>query len=153
MERLTARDGEFVEWKGRPLYMMGPADIYVMAERLASYEDTGLTPEECGEYKKFEDEVVASGKTFGRLVELLHADKAGRCVVLPCKVYDTVWRIVRDKDPHITRDEVRDMYFADDMTLCIELVGGRMIFAERFSENAFLTREEAERAMEGKKDG
>lgn len=41
MERLTARDGEFVEWKGRPLHMMGLADIYVMAERLAAYEDTG----------------------------------------------------------------------------------------------------------------
>lgn len=39
MERLTARDGEFVKWKSRPLYMMGAADIYTMAERLAAYED------------------------------------------------------------------------------------------------------------------
>ena len=76
--------------------------------------------------------------------------------VLPCKVGDTVWRIVRDGEPHITRDEVRDMYFADDMTLCVELVGGRVTFTEKFGKTVFLSREEAEKAlreMEGKKDG
>ncbi|MCI6096571.1 MAG: hypothetical protein MR697_07780 [Clostridiales bacterium] len=91
-----------------------------------------------------------------RLRELAEADKDGRCVVLPCKVGDTVWRIVRDGEPHITRDEVRDMYFADDMTLCVELVGGRVTFTEKFGKTVFLSREEAEKAlreMEGKKDG
>ena len=91
-----------------------------------------------------------------RLRELAEADKAGRVVVLPCKVGDTVWRIVRDGEPHITRDEVRDMYFADDMTPCVELVGGRVTFTEKFGKTVFLTREEAERAlreMEVKKDG
>lgn len=91
-----------------------------------------------------------------RLRELAEADKDGRCVVLPCKVGDTVWRIVRDGEPHITRDEVRDMYFADDMTLCVELVGGRVTFTEKFGKTVFLSREEAEkdlREMEGKKDG
>ena len=91
-----------------------------------------------------------------RLRELAEADKDGRCVVLPCKVGDTVWRIVRDGEPHITRDEVRDMYFADDMTPCVELVGGRVTFTEKFGKTVFLSREEAEKAlreMEGKKDG
>lgn len=54
-----------------------------ICERLAAYEDTGLTPDVCAEYRKFEDEVVASGKTFGRLLELLRADTDGRVVVLP----------------------------------------------------------------------
>lgn len=84
------------------------------------------------------------------------ADKEGRCVVLPCKVGDTVWRIVRDGEPHITRDEVHDMYFADDMTPCVELVGGRVTFTEKFGKTVFLSREEAEKAwqeMEDKKDG
>lgn len=96
------------------------------------------------------------GKIPNRLRELAEADKDGRCVVLPCKVGDTVWRIVRDREPHITRDEVRDMYFADDMTLCVELVGGRVTFTEKFGKTVFLSREEAEKAlreMEGKKDG
>lgn len=88
-----------------------------------------------------------------RLRELAAVDKDGRVVVLPCKVGDTVWRIVRDANPHITRDEVRDMYFADDMTLCVELVGGRITFTEKFGKTVFYTREEAERAMEGRKDG
>ena len=46
-------------------------------ERLAAYEDTGLTPEVCAEYKKFEDEVVArGGMTFGEWAALMHAEKA-----------------------------------------------------------------------------
>lgn len=98
----------------------------------------------------------ALGVEPSRLRELAEVDKDGRCVVLPCKVGDTVWRIVRDGEPHITRDEVRDMYFADDMTLCVELVGGRVTFTEKFGKTVFLSREEAEKAlreMEGKKDG
>ena len=131
--------------------------IYV---RLAHYEDTGLTPEEI-KAPFTEDTMInlaaqALGVEAERLRELAEADKDGRCVVLPCKVGDTVWRIVRDGEPHITRDEVRDMYFADDMTLCVELVGGRVTFTEKFGKTVFLTREEAEKAlrgMEGKKDG
>ena len=45
-------------------------------ERLAAYEDTGLTPEVCDEYRKFEDEVVArGGMTFGEWAALMHAEK------------------------------------------------------------------------------
>ena len=91
---------------------------------------------------------AAENMTVGRLKEIAEADKDGRCVVLPCKVGDTVWRIVRDGEPHITRDEVRDMYFADDMTLCIELVGGRATFTEKFGKTVFLSREEAEKALQ-----
>lgn len=51
--------------------------------RLAAYEDTGLEPEICAEYKKFEDEIVASGKTFDHLIKLLQVEKEGRLTVLP----------------------------------------------------------------------
>lgn len=54
-----------------------------MYSRLAEYEDTGLEPEICAEYKKFEDEIVASGKSFNHLIELLRAEKDGRLAVLP----------------------------------------------------------------------
>lgn len=131
-----------------------------VCERLAAYEDTGMTPEEI-KAPFTEDTMInlaaqALGVEPSRLREFAEADKDGRCVVLPCKVGDTVWRIVRDGEPHITRDEVRDMYFADDMTLCVELVGGRVTFTEKFGKTVFLSREEAEKAlreMEGKKDG
>ena len=54
-----------------------------LVERLAAYEDTGLEPEICAEYKKFEDEIVASGKTFNHLIELLRVEKEGRVMVVP----------------------------------------------------------------------
>ena len=131
-----------------------------VCDRLAAYEDTGLTPEEI-KAPFTEDTMInlaaqALGVEPSRLREIAEADKDGRCVVLQCKVGDTVWRIVRDGEPHITRDEVRDMYFADDMTICVELVGGRVTFTEKFGKTVFLSREEAEKAlreMEGKKDG
>ena len=105
-----------------------------------------------GRLKAYEDIAELCGG-FDRLRELAEADKDGRVVVLPCKVGDTVWRIVRDGEPHITRDEVRDMYFADDMTPCVELVGGRVTFTEKFGKTVFLSREEAEKALEARKDG
>lgn len=131
-----------------------------VCERLEAYEDTGLTPEEIKD-PFTEDTMInlaaqAMGVEPSRIREIAEADKDGRCVVLPCKVGDTVWRIIRDGEPHITRDEVRDMYFADDMTPCVELVGGRVTFTEKFGKTVFLSREEAEKAlrgMEGKKDG
>lgn len=52
-------------------------------ERLAAYEETGLEPEVCADYKKFEDEVVRKDVTFQRIVELMEAEKDGRLVVLP----------------------------------------------------------------------
>ena len=128
--------------------------------RLAAYEEIGMTPEEIKDPFTEDTMINLAAQALGvepsRLRELAEADKDGRVVVLPCKVGDTVWRIVRDGEPHITRDEVRDMYFADDMTPCIELVGGRVTFTEKFGKTVFLSRAEAERAlreMEGKKDG
>lgn len=131
-----------------------------VCDRLAAYEDIGLTPEEI-KAQLTEDAMInleaqALGVEPSRLREIAEADKDGRVLILPCKVGDPVWRIVRDGEPHITRDEVRDMYFADDMTLCVELVGGRVTFTEKFGKTVFLSREEAEKAlreMEGKKDG
>lgn len=120
--------------------------------RLMQYEDTGLEPAMCANYKTFEDEAISKGVTFKRIVALMEADRAGRLVVPPCKVGDTVYRIVRDADPHIAWDEVRNMYFADDMTLCVELVGGRIILSEKFGKTVFLTRDAAEKALEAMKD-
>ena len=157
MERLTYfKDGY---WRVNFSGVQYQADF---VDRLAAYEDTGLYPESVEELKlsmmgKAISEITElEGLPIDRIRELAEADKDGRVVVLPCKVGDAVWRIVRDGEPHITRDEVRDMYFADDMTPCVELVGGRVTFTEKFGKTVFLSREEAEkvlREMEGKKDG
>lgn len=68
-----------------------------LVERLAAYEDTGLTPEAVETVKlalaakHLVDLETLNNTPIRRLVELAEADKAGRCVVLPCKVGDTVW--------------------------------------------------------------
>ena len=162
MDRLTSWNKDCVQINGHALNDATRGELVQMAERLAACEDTGLEPETVETVKlalaakHLVDLETLNNTPISRLVELAEADKDGRVLILPCKVGDPVWRIVRDGEPHITRDEVRDMYFADDMTLCVELVGGRVTFTEKFGKTVFLTREEAERAlqeMEGKKDG
>ena len=46
-----------------------------MAKEWEAYASAGLSPEVCAEYRKFEDEVVASGMTFGEVVELMHKER------------------------------------------------------------------------------
>ena len=162
MERLTEKHylgtDHYMKCSGScnvDMYCIDCPSFDRLVERLAAYEDTGLTP---GEVKSMQEEHFSGlemAKLHSALMELKkyqEADKDGRLVVLPCKAGDTVYRIVRDADPHIARDEVRNMYFADDMTLCVELVGGRIILSEKFGKTVFLTREAAEAALEAMKD-
>lgn len=85
MERLTQRlrTGEVLMASNYEEKYTEQEWISVLQDRLAAYEDTGLEPEICAEYKKFEDEIVASGKTFNHLIELLRAEKEGRVMVVP----------------------------------------------------------------------
>lgn len=61
-----------------------------LIERLAAYEDTGLTPEEIKapftEDKMINLAAQALGVEPSRIRELAEADKDGRVVVMPCKV-------------------------------------------------------------------
>ena len=149
MERLTSWDEDCVQINGHALGYATIGELVQMAERLAAYEDTGLTPETCAEYKKFEDEVVASGKTFGRIVELLKEEIHGRRVTLPCVPGDTVWLskafYTQPKEPlpavvHAIR------FDADGIMIT---TGKRRFAAEAIGKTVFLTREDAEKAMEG----
>ena len=70
-----------------------------VCERLAAYEDTGLTPEEI-KAPFTEDTMInlaaqAMGVEPSRLRELAEADNDGRGVVLPCKGYSSI-DIARD---------------------------------------------------------
>ena len=117
-------------------------EIAALRERVRPYEDTGLTADVCAEYRKFENEVVASGKTFGRLLELLRADTDGRVVVLPCKVGDTVYRVFAPdgRKPVIQETQVKTLGQAADLV-------GRIGKPSKFV-SVFLTRGEAEKALE-----
>lgn len=111
-------------------------------DRLASYEDSGLSPEDAANLHAILR--LGDGMTLMRLRELAVADKDGRCVVLPCKVGDTIWRLKRTFETY--PDKSKPYTEADGFLLQdIWNVG----------KNVFLTREEAEKAlakMEGKKD-
>ena len=72
-----------------------------LIERLAAYEDTGLTPEAVETVKlalaakHLVDLETLNNTPISRLVELAEADKDGRVVVLPCKGYSSI-DIARD---------------------------------------------------------
>lgn len=83
----------------------------------------------------------AKGKIPNRLRELAEADKDGRVIILPCKVYET-------DGVRVYEHTVREVIY--------ETAGGPAFDKNAIGKSIFLTRAEAERAlreMEGKKDG
>ena len=131
--------------------------------RLATYEDTGLEPATCANYKTFEDEAISKGVTFKRIVALMEADKDGRLVVLPCKVGDTVWVTGRDNVPRemeLEAPDIRTVCTDEDnlcMSTCNRKPDGFCAYRLRndgadIGKTVFLTREEAEKALEATKD-
>ena len=83
-----------------------------LKDRLAAYEDTRLTPERCAEFARADAEgryiVMRDAEQEGvaRLRELAEADKAGRLVVLPCKVGDTIYHISKVRTSHFEDDKI-----------------------------------------------
>ena len=136
--------------------------------RLAAYEDTGLTPERCAEFAQADAEgryiVMRDAEQEGvaRLRELAEADKDGRLVVLPCKVGDTLWVTGRDNMPRemeIEAPDIRAVCTDEDnlcMSTCNRKPDGFCAYRLRndgadVGKTVFLTREEAEKALEAKK--
>lgn len=129
--------------------------------RLMQYEDTGLEPAMCANYKTFEDEAISKGVTFKRIVALMEADRAGRLVVLPCKVGDTLWVTGRDNVPRemaLEAPDIRAVCTDEDnlcMSTCNRKPDGFCAYRLRndgadVGKTVFLTREEAEKALEAK---
>ena len=85
--------------------------------------------------------MVREEKQLGeRALELLQADREGRVLVLPCKIGDTVYRIQYvQKENGRYRMGVAEFKFT---LLCLSERGKRI----------FLTREEAEKALEKMKE-
>lgn len=118
MERLTkynTRKRHFVSAIGS-----GSGCWTKIMNRLGAYEDTGLTPEICAEYKKFEDEAVSKGVTFKRIVELMEAEKDDRLFISPLKVGDMLWPICWDG--------VTGEWYADDQPERVNEVGTKGFF-------------------------
>ena len=131
-------------------------EIAVLRERVRPYEDTGLTAYVCAEYRKFEDEVVASGKTFGRLLELLRADTGGRVVVLPVKpvltpTLSSMLYIIEDGDIYedALYEAVVGMSESGKTNVVYTTLSDQVIFEQAdIGKTVFLAREEAKKALE-----
>lgn len=113
-----------------------------IVNRLGAYEDTELTPEEVndavvGAKLMAKAKVVSAfGVAAERLRELAEADKDGRLVVLPCKVGDTVYTLLRTFDGGDVVGET-ELWWTD---------------IPQLGKTVFLAREEAEKALEAMKD-
>lgn len=132
-------------------------DGNVVVERLAAYEDTGLTPEEIKapftEDTMINLEAQALGVEPSRLREIAEADKDRRLVMLPCKVGDTVYFALIGR---IIEKQVFSIVSFSNSTRIY--CGGTSEYfrPEDIGKTFFLTREEAEKAlqeMEGKEEG
>ena len=76
MERLTYWNEEYGCWS----YHCGSGEA---ANRLAAYEETGLSPQACAEAREAGKVLSSCDISFRRLAELLTADRDRRLVVLP----------------------------------------------------------------------
>lgn len=104
---------------------------------LQKYLDTGLGPDEVTALQKdWSDLCTIVGECGGidRLRELAEANKDGRVVVLPCKVGDSVYMISwRLNGRHEIEERVFSLTYFDPA---------------KYGKDYFLSREEAEKALE-----
>ena len=179
MERLTKRINGVVVYVGaKNPYSTGqipcevePAGVREMMGRLAAYEDTRLTPEEIDMDHEAAEQLrqLCQGCDLDRLEELAEADKAGRLAVLPCKDWLEVvfgdqvlfWGIDEDyvEQPirEISVDDAERIGWYDGYKT-VYLKGtdengeAWEFYPEEIGKTVFLTREEAEKALEAMSD-
>ena len=92
------------------------------------------------------EDILGDEYNLDELREMVQAKREGRCVVLPCKKGDTVWRIVHDAAPHITKDRCTDIKY-ENRDIWVHLIGDRVMGGWNFGKLLFLTREDAEAAL------
>lgn len=162
MERLTQRlrTGEVLMAPEYEEKYTAEEWIAVLQDRLAAYEDTGLTPDEIRSMREEHFSGLEMAKLHSALMELKkyqEADKDGRLVVLPCKVGDTLWVTGRDNVPREMKLEAPDIrtVCTDEDNLCMSTCNrkpdGFCAYRLRndgtdIGKTVFLTREEALKA-------
>ena len=173
MERLTNKDWQnFDPWEccGQDKYCQrGCHDpggctkgciVPRLYARLGAYEDTDLTPEEIDMDHEAAEQLryLCRNRDLDRLEKLAEADKDGRLVVPPCKAGDTVYEVTSRK----TISEYRVKAIRVELFCTFiewDIVAGfvdKSIFGvpvDEIGKTVFLTREEAEKALEAKRNG
>ena len=159
MERLTF-EGNFcdiAQCKEIPCPYNGECSQRKVWERLKAYEDTHMMPSDVTSMRMDMAIIAAlfNGVDVDRMKELAEADKDGRLVVLPCKVGQRVFALL-DTDKHISECEVKQIGMGNEIGfICLEPIGTRGreygVALNGFGKTVFLTREDAEKALEAKK--
>ena len=153
MDRLTRREPD-----GQAIALHGDCGWYgKIVQRLAAYEDTGLTPQEIKSMQEWHDfrdsrDCISAD----RLRALAEADRDGRCVVLPCKIGSTVYMATQVFDGSKTKWVIGSRK--------IDTIGGNALNSvwavstqpyelhfvpSEFGRSVFLSRPEAEAALKG----
>ena len=157
MERLTF-EGNFcdiAQCRELPCPHNGACSQRKVWERLKAYENTGMTPERCAEFARADAEgryiVMRDAEQEGvaRLRELAEADKDGRLVVLPCKVGDVIYGFHGERTilPMVAKwIETYDDRWA--VAAQYTPIAPEFYMFSDFGKTVFLTREEAEAALE-----
>ena len=161
MERLTEWNGEQPRHAYYPRCFKAPCygdgckinDCLfetAVCDRLAAYEDTGLTPEEI-KAPFTEDTMInlaaqALGVEPSRIRELAEADKDGRVVVLPCRQGDELWTYCNHPVKRVYSFTVSDVSTLNGRTV-LNTLGLGTIRPKDIGKTVFLTREEAEKAL------
>lgn len=153
MERLTE-----YEVVGGHVHAVPTRDVDQAMMRLAAYEDIGLEPEQCENSKIIIESAFSDDTSKAeRIRELLKADKDGRLVVLPCKVGDRLYEVTGRKTISVykvkaIRVELFGLFIEWDIVEGFVWQSLSGINAREIGKTVFLTREEAEKALEAKKD-
>ena len=153
MERLTIPDVRVDEHTIRRTMI----DVEAVREhamdfywRLKAYEDTERTPEEIDMDHEAAEQLrhLCRDCDLDRLEELVEADKSGRVVIRPCKVGDTVYFALLGR---IIEKQVFSIVSFSNSTRIYCDGTSEYFRPEDIGKTFFLTREEAEAALEAKK--
>ena len=121
--------------------------------RLGTYEDTGLTPEEIIQMQETHlggMDMLAIYNALDMLEKYQVAEKDGRLVVLPCKVGDTVYFALLGR---IIEKQVFSIVSFSNSTRIYCDGTSEYFRPEDIGKTFFLTRKEAEKALEAKQEG
>lgn len=165
MERLTKRDNDGqammdcekckADWTGKHGKPMDDCTaLYCrnrLKDRLAAYEDTHMMPSDVTSMRMDMAIIAAlfNGVDVDRMKELAEADKNGYVIIVPCKVGDTVYFALLGK---IIEKQVFSIVAFSNSTRIY--CGGTSEYfrPEDIGKTFFLTREEAEKALEAMKN-
>lgn len=121
-------------------------------ERLAAYEDTGLTPEQCENAKHIIESAFSDDTSKAeRIRELLKADKAGRLVVLPFTSGRTLLSKENIDSPRLMKDVELAISYCGSCGIVFHM--GYNVFCDLVKHGRITAvSEETEKALEAMKD-